>query len=229
MTRAFMNQLAELRDRVLENASSTEELVSLCERVFPNNRNGELATLENSAEGIAARALSIETDVLKVIASDDAFGDDIHTLCVMLKVSSCFSRVARSTARMLERASALDEKTLGVYHEQLMPVLSQVMEIVRRAISAFRDRDVEVTRNLICEIGAVDATAREVSRKLFSDARSRTVTVTDCGQFFRVLNDLERIAGHARSVGSALVFRGSETEPATFAPKIASAVEFAGG
>lgn len=207
MTRALMNRLTDLRSGVLGVSCDVENLLADCELIFRSGAPAEPGVLADRADAALAAAKAVEADALALIAGEEVFGEDVQSVCAVLKVTSCLGRVANSVARLATRAEALAPQALSESGPHFAMVLRRVREVVHRAISAFRDFDDRSSLAFEEEIRAVDQIAVDVCRALLGEVGARALPVSSLSQYFFVLDDLDRIAGHAKSIIAALIPR----------------------
>jgi phosphate uptake regulator len=213
MTRALMHQLDELRERVVRIATGIEALLAGTEDILQSGNTGDTRSLAELCERSAQMAQSAEAEVVTVIAEAEVFGDDIHLLLALLRVNNSLGRVARSVGRVVNRVAGLDPNLLPPYGKRLAPILGKVKELVGDAAAAFQHPADRVPLGLVEKLRSLDRLASEVVSKLVVEVQARSLPVTAVSQFFFVLNDLERIAGHTKSIAAAFGFRTASIDP----------------
>lgn len=214
MTRALMHQLDELQERVFQIATEVEALLAGTEEILRGGNPADARSLAEHCERSAHMAQSAETQVVTVIAEAEVFGDDIHLLLALLRVCTSLGRVARSVGRVVNRMAGLDPNLLPPYGNRLAPILGKVKELVGDAVAAFQHPDERIPLGLVEKLRSLDRLASEVVGELVVEVQARSLPVSAVSQFFFVLNDLERIAGHTKSIAAAFGLRTAPMDPA---------------
>ena len=210
MTRAFMNQVDELTQRLAVSAKDIQVMVDDDGLTFHIESGFDLRRLQEHTDGIAQDTQTIEDEVVSIIASHDAYNDDIQALCALLKVSRGLGRVAQTASRIAERVHRLEKRSEPWFGRRLSPTLVRITSLLHEVLRAFGDRSDSTSRELRQRVHDVEKEATEVVRKLMRDAAHAGFNPpAACSELFFLLDDVERMVEQGRSIALALVGRST--------------------
>ena len=173
----------------------------LCERKLGVSE--ELARLEPE---INRREVQIEEECLKILALHQPVAVDLRRVATVLKANGDLERIADLAVNIGER----NEVLAGFPQVKLPPFLERManhaIEMVRDALDAFVESDVEAARQVRERDDEVDALNRRVIDEVYSVLRTDPGLAEPALHLFSASRHIERIADHATNIAEDVIY-----------------------
>ena len=205
--RHFHDQLAELKQRLLDMSEQAEQLVehsitSLLER------DKELAESVIAADkGLNNLELEVEQRAVAMLALQQPMARDLRFIVGTIKVSSDLERVgdhavniAESALRLIEQGPRLDTDP------EIEDMARRARAMLSDALDAFIRADGALGREVCKADDAVDALHNSVFRILLTHMMEDARTITQSLELLLVSRNLERVADLATNIGEDAVY-----------------------
>src|SRR5688500_13722587 len=155
-SRHFDQELAEVRDLLLQMASRAEEQVRTALAAV-KKRDGQMAqrAIEKDRE-IDALELDIEERTIGLLARRQPMAVDLRMLVSTLKISNDLERVGDHAVNVAQCARRLAEAFPIEIPSELDRMSEVATGMLRDAIAAFIDRDVTLARDVLSRDDEVD-------------------------------------------------------------------------
>jgi phosphate transport system protein len=159
--------------------------------------------------------IAVEKLVVTMMALRSPMADDLRLLVAALRIAAVLERVgdyAKNVARRVESVA-------GARHKAALPAIAgmggDAAEMVRMAVAAFLDRDVDAARAVVARDDRVDEAWRRLRRDL-GESSSRSGGTGIALDLLLVGQHLERIGDHATNIAEAvyLMVMGKRMGPA---------------
>ena len=205
--RHFHEQLAELRDKLLEMSGHAEKLVdqsitSLLER------NRELAEgVIASDKVLNSLEIEIEQQAIALLALQQPMARDLRTIVGTIKVSGDLERVGDHAVNIAESALRLAD-----YGGELTPspeledMGRRARAMLKEALKAFTQANGALGREVCMADDAVDALHNSVFRILLTHMMEDARTIGHSLELLLVSRNLERVADLATNIGEDAVY-----------------------
>ena len=205
--RHFHEQLAELKQRLLDMASRAEELIDLSvEALRTRDSDKAAAVLTRDAE-IDALELEVEQRAIALLALQQPMARDLRFIVGAIKISSDLERVgdhavniAQATLRLLESALVL---TPG---PEIDDMARRSRKMLGDALDAFIRSDGVLGREVCRRDDEVDALEETSFRALLTHMMESPATISAALQLLLVSRNLERVADLATNIGEDAVY-----------------------
>jgi len=205
--RHFHDQLAQLKQRLLDMSDQAEQLVeqsitSLLER------DKELAESVIAADkGLNNLELEVEQRAVAMLALQQPMARDLRFIVGTIKVSSDLERVgdhavniAESALRLIEQGPRLDTDP------EIEDMARRARAMLSDALDAFIRADGALGREVCKADDAVDALHNSVFRILLTHMMGDARTITQSLELLLVSRNLERVADLATNIGEDAVY-----------------------
>ena len=206
MTKHLDRDLDSLEQDLLAQSALVEEMIrlacrGLCERLpgIPK----QLLALELR---INQREVEIEEECLKVLALHQPVAVDLRRVTTVLKVNSDLERIADLAVNIGDRNEALLEYPQMPMPEFLDQMVEAAIEMVRDALDAFVDTDVEAARRVCRRDDEVDAYNLRIIERVREEVRSNPDLFDPMLLLFTASRHIERIADHATNIAEDIVY-----------------------
>lgn len=206
MTKHLERDLSSLERDLLAQSAMVEEMIriacrGLCERL--PGVSEELAAREPK---INEREVRIEEECLKVLALHQPVAVDLRRVTTVLKVNADLERIADLAVNIGERNEALIDCPQMPLPDFLAQMVEAAIEMVRDALDAFVDTDVDAARRVCRRDDEVDAYNLRVINRVREVVSADPSMFDPALQLFSASRHIERIADHATNIAEDIVY-----------------------
>lgn len=206
-SRAYEQELRQLKDRLLAMGGRCEQLISMATRAL-GERDADLAKkVEQTDRAINVEEVGIDEATIRILALRQPVGRDLRFLVLALKVVTDLERIGDEAVNVSERAIELaGSPPVLALQPQLHELGEAAGQMVRQALDSFVTEDLALARSVLEADDHVDAlygTLLRASMKLVEDHPELVkegFRVAFCAKY------LERIADHATNIAEQVVF-----------------------
>ncbi len=207
MTRAlFEKQLRELQDDVLIMGSMVEKAI---QRSVDALRHRDV-TLSNAVVqddlAINAKRYEIEERCIHTIALQQPMAADLRVIVAILFIASELERMADHAEGIGRINLMLGEEPLPRPLGEITEMATRATDMLRRALTAFVDRDDEAARKICDEDDAVDSLYDKSYHGLIQEIIKTPADVSRITYLIWTSHNLERIADRVTNVCERVIF-----------------------
>jgi phosphate transport system protein len=209
--RHFHEQLAELKQRLLDMSGRAEELVDLAVDAFRLRDDARAEAVISGDPELDAMEIEVEQRAIALLALQQPMAKDLRFIIGAIKVSNDLERVGDHAVNIAEAALRL-RGTNGALSRLPTPT-PQIEQMARRArqmlaesLDAFIRADGPLGR-AVCKLDdEVDALNDSTFRVLLTHMMENPTTISAALQFLLVSRNLERVADLATNIAEDAVF-----------------------
>lgn len=206
ISRAFDNELNELRQSILVMGGKVELMISnsvrsLVERDTPlAERTIALDHEVNSSE------ILIDERCLELLALRQPAARDLRFITIALKIVTDLERIGDQCANIAKRARELnEEQPLKPYID--IPRMAHWAEVmVKESLDAFVRGDADLAIKVCKDDSFVDDLNNQIQRELLTFMIEDPTTISRAMKLNYISKSLERIADHATNVAEMVIF-----------------------
>jgi phosphate transport system protein len=204
--REYEARLEEIRERLLAMAGRVEDMIAKSVQAFVD-RDVALAQETIRADARVNRA-ELDTDelCLQVLACRQPLASDLRFITLALKMVTDLERIGDLAVNICERSIDLADKPPLAPARDIPRMAAVVQSMVRDAIDAFVEGDVEEARAVIARDSEVDDIYTRVFREMLEVMRRDPAAVEPGIHVQSVAKWLERMADHATNLSEQVVF-----------------------
>lgn len=202
----YDEELSLLKQRILRMG---EMVINNIESAIGSvtNRDVELAEIiADSDRQINELEVDAEEMCLRIIALRQPAGRDLRFISTAMKIITTLERMGDLAVNISKRSIELAlEPRMGIcFH---LPIMTESTEdLVRRALDAFVNEDVEKALKVCRDDEFVDATYKKLIEELMQMMTEKTIPISRAMKIMLVAKYLERIADHAVHISEMVVF-----------------------
>ena len=204
--REYEEQLQTLRERLLKMAGVVEQMIVNAVRATLDG-NKELAreTIERDS---AVNRLEVESDelCLLILAKRQPLASDLRFVTLSLKMVTDLERIGDLAVNVCERAIDLPAEPQPWPWDKIERMSRAVRTMIRDAIEAFVDRDVDKAAQVHAQDDQVDKLYWAVFREVLEVMRKQPESVQDGIHVQSIAKFLERMGDHATNLAEQVVF-----------------------
>ncbi len=205
-SRDFEVELRELRAHTLVMGARCERILQTAFEGYWNGVDKAIAEVEELDEKIDQDELEIDALVLRILALRQPVAYDLRFLATALKLVTDLERIGDEAVNISERIrrSAPSDRP-----PELLEMADRAREMLRGALEAFVQGDVEKAEKVVTGDDKVDDTYATIVTRLtrsLADTKLEPEQVERMLAMLQVAKYIERIADHATNIGEHVIF-----------------------
>jgi phosphate transport system protein len=205
--RHFHDQLAVLKQRMLDMSAKAEALVELSVIALSDRDTGKADAVIDGDHEVDALELEVEQLAISLLALQQPMARDLRFIIAAIKISSDLERVGDHAVNIAQSAQRLAAWG-GTF--QLQPQIEDMARRARKmlsdALDAFVRADGTLGRAVCRDDDQVDALHNSVFRVLLTHMMADPRTINPSLEVLLVSRNLERVADLATNIGEDAVF-----------------------
>ena len=203
---AFHKKLREIQDDILAMGSMVSKAISRSIEAL-KNRDLELAQqIITDDHKINEKRYEIEEKCVELIATQQPMASDLRIILAALNIVSEVERIGDYAEGIAKIAIMIgDEPPLKPLID-IPRMAEQTVDMLRRSLDAFVNRDAEAARQISNEDNIVDQLYDQVFRELLTFMAEDPKTITRATRLIWVAHNLERAADRVTNICERVVF-----------------------
>lgn len=207
MERTLDQHLDHLKGELLKMGSAVEESIEQAVQSLVERDNQLADVVEEGGHHIDDWEVAIEEECLKLLAVQQPVASDLRLLAGIMKINYDLERINDQAVNIAQRARLLNRMP------QLKPLIDipRMAELargmVRDALDAFVNRDVELANNVRRIDDTMDALRDQIFRELLTYLNTGVPSTVDQAiLLILVSRHLERIGDHSSNIAENAVY-----------------------
>ena len=206
-SRHFHEQLAQLRQKLLDMSNHAEHLVDQSITALIDRDRLLADAVIAGDKAVNSLEIEIEQLAISLLALQQPMARDLRSIVGTIKVSGDLERVGDHAVNIAESAIRLaDEGGSITPSPELDDMARRARSMLRQAIDAFTRADGKLGREVCKADDAVDALHNSVFRILLTHMMADARTITPSLELLLVSRNLERVADLATNIGEDAVY-----------------------
>ncbi len=206
MEREFDEELALLKQTLLEMATLVEESIAFSVRALKERNEGFVRQVLEREETINQLDTKIEQMALKMLALKQPMAGDLRLIVSAMKMGSELERIGDQAVNIAERTLDLLKVPLLKPLIDIPRMASLAQEMVRDSLKAFINLDSGLARNVCQRDQEVDDLNDQVFRELLTYTIEDPATIPRAIELILIGRHLERIADHATNISEDVIY-----------------------
>ncbi|HSH80931.1 MAG TPA: phosphate signaling complex protein PhoU [Herpetosiphonaceae bacterium] len=202
----YDQQLRSLQDDLLRLASLVESSIQRSVTALKNQDVEEARRVISDDDLVDRRQYALEDKALLLIARQAPMAADLRMISAVISIASELERIG-------DYAEGIAKITIRGANEPLLKPLIDVprmadlaIRMLRQAVDAFVNRDVEAARRLTDEETEVDQLTTQVQNELLSYMLRDPKNIERALHLMFVAHNLERVADRTTNIAERLIF-----------------------
>jgi phosphate transport system protein len=205
--RHFHDQLATLKQRLLDMSQAAEELVELSVDALLTRDRGKAEAVIARDHEIDQHELDVERLGIELLATQQPMARDLRFLIGAIKISSDLERVGDHAVNIAQSAIRLAASSATVTPSpEIEAMARRSRAMLSDALDAFLRADGQLGREVCQADDHVDALHDSVFRILLTHMMADTRTINAALELLLVSRNLERVADLATNIGEDAVY-----------------------
>ncbi len=203
---AFHKKLREIQDDVLAMGSMVSKAISRSVEAL-KNRDLDLARqIITDDRKVNQKRFEIEEKCIELIATQQPMASDLRIILAVLNIVSEVERIGDYAEGIAKIAMMIgDEPPLKPLID-IPRMAEQTVDMLRRSLDAFVNRDAEAAKKISAEDDVVDHLYDQVFRELLTFMAEDPKTITRATRLIWVAHNLERSADRVTNICERVVF-----------------------
>lgn len=205
--RHFHDQLATLKQRLLDMSARAEELVDLAvDALLTRDKDKADAVIQGDRE-IDTLEIEVESLAVQLLALQQPMARDLRFIISAIKVSSDLERVGDHAVNIAQSALRLIALRSSIIPDpEIEDMARRARRMLSDALDAFIRADGSLGREVCKADDAVDALHNSLFRILLTHMMADARTINPSLELLLVSRNLERVADLATNIGEDAVY-----------------------
>jgi phosphate transport system protein len=205
--RHFHEQLAALKERLLDMASRAEELIDLAVEAMRERDVGKAQAVLASDPDIDTLELEVERQAIALLATQQPMARDLRFIIGAIKISSDLERVGDHAVNIAQATLRLIESKYAIAPgPEIDDMARRARQMLGDAMDAFVRADGPLGRAVCRRDDEVDALEETVFRALLTRMMESPPVISSALQHLLVSRNLERVADLATNIAEDAVY-----------------------
>ncbi len=207
MQRHFDEELKGIHKEILKMGAFAQEAIFKSVEALMNRDKNQAQEVISIDDKIDELELIIDEHCIDLIARHQPMASDLRFITTGMKINAELERIADLAVDICQRVLELVNKPL------LKPLIDTpklgaiAQEMVRDAIDAFVNKDVELAKKVVNSDVAADKLRNLIADELINDYMSKDPTTADRAvPLLLIARHLERICDHATNIAEDVIY-----------------------
>jgi len=215
----FHRQLREIQDDILVMGSMSEKALSNSVTALKDRDLASARSIVSDDVSINRKRFEIEEKCIKLIATQQPMAGDLRIIISVLSILTELERIGDYAAGIARIVVTIgDEPPLKPLID-IPRMADKTIEMLRRALEAFINRDAAAARRIAAQDDEVDSLYDQVFRELLTFMIEDQRTITRATRLIWVAHNLERSADRVTNICERVIFavtgKMEETAPSS--------------
>jgi len=213
MTRTRFHQgLDDLKQKLLAMGGMAEQAVERAVLAFQNRDVSICELVLRDEAQINAAEREVDEMSVDLLAMQQPMAVDLRFIVACIKINSDLERVGDQAVNIAERVMDMVNNPRAELNVDIPRMASLAINMVRDALNAFLQGDVELARSVLERDDLVDNMNREIFEATDFAMTHNVETHRDALDTLIVARNLERVADHATNIAEDVIFwvRGAD-------------------
>jgi phosphate transport system protein len=203
---AFHKKLREIQDDILAMGSMVSKAILRSIEAL-KNRDMELANqIIADDKKINQKRFEIEEKCVELIATQQPMASDLRIILAVLNIISEVERIGDYAEGIAKIAIMIGNEPPLKPLIDIPRMADQMVDMLRRSLDAFVNRDAEAARKISTEDDAIDHLYDQVFRELLTFMAEDPRTITRATRLIWVAHNLERSADRVTNICERVVY-----------------------
>ncbi|TAK22763.1 MAG: phosphate signaling complex protein PhoU [Myxococcaceae bacterium] len=204
--RYFDVELRELRSNLTAMGARCERALQLAVAAFLERDAEKAAEAAALDARIDRDQVEIDELALRILALRQPVAYDLRFLATTLKFVTDLERIGDKATSIAKRARDVSGAALLPPHEDILPLSQKVLALLRDAIDAFVEGDVDKAERVLAAGHEIDALAKPLTARIVAWMAEHPTDIPAALAVMSVARQLKRVADHATNLAEQAVF-----------------------
>jgi phosphate transport system protein len=196
--REFHQELAQLKQRVIDMGSLAESMVAGASQALIKNDRTPIQEVRASEPRLDRFQVEIDRDAIRLITIYSPVAKDLRFLLMIARINSELERMGDHAVDNCEYVELLTDPRPPL--ADLSKMSDLVLGMVHDALRAFQEENTHIAQAVIKLDAQVDALNAQIFRELLEHPAANPDIRAQCTSLILVARSLERVADHATNI-----------------------------
>lgn len=206
MERHFEQELARVRQKLLEMGGRVEEMIGKASDSLTERLPGLCHEVLDADRLVDQMELEIDEACYTIMVRFQPAASDLRFLIAVMKIVTDLERMGDSTVNICQSVQQLSEEAPLKPYIDLPRMAKLVASMTREALDAFVQKDPTQAQRVTEADDEVDGLYRQLFRELLTFMIEDPKTVTRALHLLLIARNLERIADHATNIAEDVIY-----------------------
>jgi phosphate transport system protein len=202
----FQEALEQLKSRLLEMGGLAEEEVRLAVKGLVEREPIIIDQVMTGDAPVNALHIEIDNRCFTLLALHQPMAADLRTIVAAVKINTDLERVGDLAVNIAEAALRYAQHPPVKRLIDIPQMASIAQSMLRDALDAFVQRDIELAQSVLNEDDKLDALKTQIFRELLTYMLQDPSTIEPALDLILVSRHLERIGDHATNIAEDVIF-----------------------
>ena len=190
-----------------------ESMLGHAVEVVEKLKSDDVAPIFEAEQELDRMQIEIDQQAIRILTEFHPVGNDLRLILSVCRITSELERIGDHATNICESLQLMASQTLPAPNANISKMGGLVVSAVRKALMAFRKRNVEEAREAIASDDMIDALNDMVTQELLlSKVTDDQKTLAGALSQILIASSLERIADQATNIGEEVVYMVEGTD-----------------
>jgi phosphate transport system protein len=194
----FQQELAQLKQRVLDMGSLAESMVADASRALIEGERATIQQVRTNEPKLDRLQVEVDREAIRLITIYTPVAKDLRFLLMIARINSELERIGDQAIDNCEYVELLTEPPAPL--NDLSNMSDIVLAMVHDALRALQTEDAQAAQAVMKVDDQVDALNARIFRELLEQPAADPAIRAQCMSLILVARSLERIADHATNI-----------------------------
>ena len=194
----FQQELAQLKQRVLDMGSLAESMVADSSRALIEGERATIQQVRTNEPKLDRLQVEVDREAIRLITIFTPVAKDLRFLLMIARINSELERIGDQAIDNCEYVELLTNPPPPL--NDLSTMSDIVLGMLHDALHAFREEDAQAAEAVMKVDDQVDALNARIFRELLEHPAADPAIRAQCMSLILVARSLERIADHATNI-----------------------------
>jgi phosphate transport system protein len=204
--RHFDEQLQDIVKKIVLMGSLTDAMIELAMRILVERDESLIDQVYAKEDEVNALQVAIDDEAIRLTALHQPVAKDVRFLFMASKIVTDLERIADQAKNISQSAHyVLAQPALKPMVD--LPIMAEIAQkMVRDALAAVIDRDVNLAERVMREESKVDAFRDQIFRTLLTYMMADPGTIQRALSLILISRNIERIGDHATNIAEEAIY-----------------------
>lgn len=206
MERRFETELKDLKNRILAMAGFVEQAMERAISALLEKNKSRLNEVHELEKKINQAHIDVDNTCLGILARQSPVAADLRLILAIIKINTDLERMGDQAVNLAKNADHYLKHGPIELAQRLPHLTKLVREMVRSALDAFVNSDVELARNVLASDDAVDEIKNSMVLTLTEQMKKEPEHIESALNLILITRNLERMGDHATNIAEDVIF-----------------------
>ena len=206
MRKKFQQSLDELKQRLLVMAGMAEQAIQRATESYTTRDMSACELVLLAEPAINRMEREIDQAAMDLLAMEQPMAVDLRFILAVIRINSDLERVGDQAVNIAMKVREMQEFPQTEIPVDIPKLASLAAAMVRKALQAFIEGDVEMARSVLMLDDQVDEMNSQAFQSLSALIREKPETTPQALSTLIISRNLERVGDHATNIAEDVIF-----------------------